>query len=155
MKIERKESDLFVNGQKYKIKQASYCDVPCNNCVFNTISCSEVCKSEILDCHEGEHVPIFPELPKAEGELIQDIQNLSLSEKQQSFLHNLIEERWRKGFLKYGTTTDRTDLSTPEWEQHCLEEILDGLIYARKADPDNNTEVYSHLLNALKAFIGL
>lgn len=39
------------------------------------------------------------------------------------------EERSRHGFEKYGTTTERTDLSFLDWLQHLQEELMDATIY--------------------------
>lgn len=50
-------------------------------------------------------------------------------------LDQLISEfqnREEKGFLKYGTTMDRTDLSLSEWVQHALEEAMDLSLYLTK-----------------------
>lgn len=50
-------------------------------------------------------------------------------------LDQLISEfqnREEKGFLKYGTTMDRTDLSLSEWVQHALEEAMDLSLYLIK-----------------------
>lgn len=42
------------------------------------------------------------------------------------------ENREQRGFLKYGTTMDRTDLSLSEWVQHALEEAMDLTQYLYK-----------------------
>lgn len=50
-------------------------------------------------------------------------------------LDELISEftnREQRGFLKYGTTMDRQDLSLEEWMQHFKEELMDGLLYLHK-----------------------
>lgn len=52
-----------------------------------------------------------------------------------NLLNQLISEfqsREERGFKKYGTTMDRTDLSFDEWLQHFKEELLDGLVYLQK-----------------------
>jgi len=46
------------------------------------------------------------------------------------------ENREQRGFLKYGTTMDRTDLSFSEWLQHFKEELMDGLLYLQKIQND-------------------
>jgi hypothetical protein len=33
------------------------------------------------------------------------------------------------GFIKYGTTTERDDLSAMEWLQHLQEELMDACVY--------------------------
>ena len=50
-------------------------------------------------------------------------------------LDQLISEfqsREERGFLKYGTTMDREDLSLSEWVQHALEEAMDLSLYLIK-----------------------
>ncbi len=42
------------------------------------------------------------------------------------------ESRESRGFLKYGTTMDREDLSLSEWVQHALEEAMDLTLYLKK-----------------------
>lgn len=41
----------------------------------------------------------------------------------------MLRERHDRGLAKYGTTVDRTDLTTEEWAQHAIEEMLDGAAY--------------------------
>lgn len=50
-------------------------------------------------------------------------------------LKKLIQEyqlREDRGFEKYGTTMDRSDLSLSEWIQHALEEAMDLTLYLSK-----------------------
>ena len=52
-----------------------------------------------------------------------------------NLLNQLISEfqsREERGFKKYGTTMDRTDLNFSEWLQHFKEELMDGLLYLQK-----------------------
>ena len=42
------------------------------------------------------------------------------------------ESREGRGFLKYGTSMDREDLSLSEWVQHALEESMDLSLYLFK-----------------------
>ncbi len=42
------------------------------------------------------------------------------------------ENREQRGFLKYGTSMDREDLSFDEWLQHFKEELMDGITYLHK-----------------------
>lgn len=42
------------------------------------------------------------------------------------------ESREGRGFLKYGTTMDREDLSLNDWIQHALEEAMDLTLYLKK-----------------------
>ena len=62
-------------------------------------------------------------------------------------LDQLISEfqnREEKGFLKYGTTMDRTDLSLSEWVQHALEEAMDLSLYLTKIKQQlNDTQRFS------------
>jgi hypothetical protein len=56
-----------------------------------------------------------------------------------NLLNQLISEfqsREERGFKKYGTTMDRTDLSFNEWLQHFKEELMDGLLYLQKIQND-------------------
>ena len=42
-------------------------------------------------------------------------------------------EREKLGFVKYGTTIDRTDLYLRDWLQHALEESMDHCLYLMRA----------------------
>ena len=41
-------------------------------------------------------------------------------------------ERAQKGFNKYGTTTERTDIDLEGWLQHLQEELMDATIYIER-----------------------
>ena len=41
----------------------------------------------------------------------------------------LLRKRHKSGLKKYGVTVDRKDLTTEEWAQHAIEEMLDGAAY--------------------------
>lgn len=41
-------------------------------------------------------------------------------------------ERAQKGFEKYGTTTERTDIDLQGWLQHLQEELMDATIYIER-----------------------
>ena len=43
-----------------------------------------------------------------------------------------LEFREMKGYIKYGVTTERGDLSTLEWLQHFQEELMDACVYIEK-----------------------
>ena len=45
-------------------------------------------------------------------------------------------ERASKGYNKYGTDMDRTDLSVSDWAQHLREELMDGLVYLTRLKKD-------------------
>lgn len=64
-----------------------------------------------------------------------------------NLLNQLISEfqsREERGFKKYGTTMDRTDLSLSEWVQHALEEAMDLSLYLTKIKQQlNDTQRFS------------
>lgn len=41
--------------------------------------------------------------------------------------------RVKKGVMKYGVTTDRTDFCLRDWLQHALEEHMDACVYLNRA----------------------
>jgi hypothetical protein len=41
-------------------------------------------------------------------------------------------DRARVGQEKYGTTLDRSDLTTLQWITHAQEELMDGILYLEK-----------------------
>jgi len=45
-------------------------------------------------------------------------------------------ERAAKGYNKYGTDMDRTDLSVTDWAQHLREELMDALVYLTRLKKD-------------------
>jgi len=49
-----------------------------------------------------------------------------------------LAQREAAGFIKYGTTVDRTDLSPADWHQHLYEELLDAALYLKRASMGNN-----------------
>lgn len=51
---------------------------------------------------------------------------------------DLIVSRANRGLIKYGVTTDRTDLNTLEWLQHLQEELLDAAVYIEKLKGELN-----------------
>lgn len=42
------------------------------------------------------------------------------------------KERSKKGFEKYGTTTERQDIDLLGWLQHLQEELMDATIYIER-----------------------
>lgn len=42
------------------------------------------------------------------------------------------------GYLKYGVTMDRTDLSFDDWINHLQEELMDSCIYLQKIKQTTN-----------------
>jgi hypothetical protein len=57
-------------------------------------------------------------------------------------------ERAKKGYDKYGTDMDRTDLTTSQWAQHLREELMDGLVYLTRLKRD--IQILEEELSALK-----
>lgn len=51
---------------------------------------------------------------------------------------DLIVSRANRGLIKYGVTTDRTDLNALEWLQHLQEELLDAAVYIEKLKGELN-----------------
>jgi hypothetical protein len=45
---------------------------------------------------------------------------------------NQFRERSEVGIKKYGTTLNRTDLSTLDWILHAQQELMDGILYLEK-----------------------
>ena len=45
---------------------------------------------------------------------------------------NKFKQRSEVGIKKYGTTMDRTDLSTADWIKHAQEEAMDLAVYLEK-----------------------
>ena len=45
---------------------------------------------------------------------------------------NKIRDRAEVGFKKYGTTMERTDITTLGWLKHYQEELMDAAIYCEK-----------------------
>ena len=43
-----------------------------------------------------------------------------------------LRDREEQGLLKYGVSTERTDLSTLQWLQHLQEELMDATVYIEK-----------------------
>jgi hypothetical protein len=54
------------------------------------------------------------------------------------------EKRSIIGYLKYGTTLERNDLTYEQWVNHLQEELMDAILYLQKIKhelkrlPDNN-----------------
>ena len=45
-------------------------------------------------------------------------------------------DRAKKGLVKYGTTTEREDLTFLEWLNHLQEELLDAAVYVERLKSD-------------------
>jgi len=63
------------------------------------------------------------------------VSGLSANPKRDKNVESVIEQlefREKKGYIKYGVTTERGDLSTIEWLQHLQEELMDAAVYIEK-----------------------
>jgi len=63
------------------------------------------------------------------------VSGLSANPKRDKNVESVIEQlefREKKGYIKYGVTTERGDLSTLEWLQHLQEELMDAAVYIEK-----------------------
>ncbi len=49
-----------------------------------------------------------------------------------------LRDREEEGLLKYGVTTERTDLSPLQWLQHLQEELMDASVYIEKLKGEIN-----------------
>lgn len=58
-----------------------------------------------------------------------------MSEIEQRVIARILE-RAAKGFDKYGTTMERSDIDTLGWIIHAQEELLDGIIYLERLRRD-------------------
>lgn len=68
-----------------------------------------------------------------------------INDKNVEALRELLKTRAETGFKKYGVTTERKDLTTQQWCQHAIEELLDGAIYLMRLKDD---------LKAIEALVG-
>lgn len=55
------------------------------------------------------------------------------SDRNVEAIRDRLAERSARGIAKYGTTTERGDLSRVEWLRHLQEELLDGAVYIEAA----------------------
>ena len=49
--------------------------------------------------------------------------------------------RSMKGYEKYNTTTERTDLVFDDWLQHLKEELMDSVVYIHRLQKERTNEV--------------
>ena len=47
-------------------------------------------------------------------------------------VRELLRQRSEAGLVKYGTTTERTDIDPLRWLQHLQEELLDAAVYVER-----------------------
>lgn len=57
-------------------------------------------------------------------------------DKNVSSVMRKMQERAAKGLLKYGVTTERTDLSRLDWLVHHQQELMDACIYVERQIAD-------------------
>jgi hypothetical protein len=55
---------------------------------------------------------------------------------------NDMRKREFKGKETYGTTMDRTDLTTSQWITHLREELMDAILYLKKLENIHNDKFY-------------
>lgn len=55
-----------------------------------------------------------------------------MNDKNVTAVVNKFFEREHKGYLKYGTNTERSDLSLLEWLNHLQDELMDATIYVER-----------------------
>ncbi len=53
---------------------------------------------------------------------------------------NQFKKRERTGFLKYGVTTERTDIDIFGWLQHLQEELMDAVVYIERLKGEINND---------------
>mgnify|MGYP001341654458 FL=1 len=53
---------------------------------------------------------------------------------------DLLISRASRGLIKYGVTTERTDLNVGEWLQHLQEELLDAAVYVERLKQEYRKE---------------
>lgn len=54
---------------------------------------------------------------------------------------NQFRERAKKGFEKYGVTTERSDIDLIGWLQHLQEELMDAVVYIEKLKGEVKNEI--------------
>lgn len=82
-------------------------------------------------------------------DLVEDLQS---SEIEKPILHDTVvksviekfKERSDLGMQKYGTTLDRTDLTSEEWANHMQEELMDAILYLERLKRE-----FKHLQNRI------
>ncbi len=47
-------------------------------------------------------------------------------------VREMLYNRMKAGYKKYGTTTERTDIDLTGWLQHLQEELLDAAVYIER-----------------------
>jgi hypothetical protein len=63
-----------------------------------------------------------------------------------------LKDRMEKGYIKYGTTTERNDLNTLQWLQHLQEELLDAAVYIERLKQEYSPQLSLNLDNMNNAF---
>lgn len=80
------------------------------------------------------------------------VENIQSSEIEKPILHDTVvksviekfKERSDLGMQKYGTTLDRTDLTSEEWANHMQEELMDAILYLERLKRE-----FKHLQNRI------
>ena len=63
---------------------------------------------------------------------------MELPDKNVVSVCSLLTERMERGYTKYGTTTERQDLTFLDWLQHLQEELLDAAVYIERLKQEVN-----------------
>jgi hypothetical protein len=56
------------------------------------------------------------------------------------------------GFAKYGTTTERTDISLTGWLQHLQEELMDASVYVERIKKELNVQTENNSGQSAQVF---
>lgn len=65
-----------------------------------------------------------------------------------------LKDRMEKGYIKYGTTTERNDLDTLQWLQHLQEELLDAAVYIERLKQEYSPQISLNFDNMNNSFTG-
>jgi hypothetical protein len=64
---------------------------------------------------------------------VQAAKEIAMTDRNVEAVRQLLLDRSEVGIKKYGTTTDRDDLSLLQWLNHALMESLDQCVYLKRA----------------------
>lgn len=85
-------------------------DLICEVCGAGMVQTLTNCLLSLRCPHEADHVPQDKHVREVIG---------------------LLRSRAAVGLKKYGVTTERTDLTTVQWIDHAVDELLDAAVYLR------------------------
>lgn len=86
-------------------------------------------------CPQTEYdVDVSPSLPESSPS--EQPHELASSDTIVNSVMTKFASRSRLGVEKYGTTLDRTDVSTVEWVNHLQEELMDAILYIERLKRD-------------------